>query len=366
MSKEIPGYLKFIVILLGITLIFYMLSEAGDLLVLLAFACLLSLLLLPFNDLLERWKFPRMAAILLSILLVVIIIALFLLFVYSQIITFADDVDIITERLAAWARANEDLLEKVIGVQKGHAGAYVRENISTFLQKGTQFFSTTLAITTGLLTALGLIPVFVFFMLYYRDFFKTFLLKLFNKEQHPQVHLVIGKVKKVANSYLLGLVIVISIISVLNVTGLTIMGVNHALFFGVFAGILNIIPYIGVFIGSLLPIAYTYIMGGSLLQVLGVAGVLWFIQILESNLITPNVVGGRVSLNPFAAILALIIGGYVWGPAGMILFIPFAAILKVVLDSIDHLQPYGFLLGLPPEPKGKKKNFFGRLFKKNR
>src|SRR5690606_28894066 len=107
------------------------------------------------------------------------------------------------------------------------------------------------------------------------------------------------------------------------------------------------IPYLGIFIGSLLPIVYAFLTKDSLLYPLGVAAVFWFVQFIEGNFITPNVVGNKVSLNPFAAIIALFVGGAVWGPAGMILFIPYLALLKVIFDVIEPLEPYGFLLGNP-------------------
>lgn len=64
--------------------------------------------------------------------------------------------------------------------------------------------------------------------------------------------------------------------------------------------------------------------------------------------------GSKVSLNPFVAILALLVGGKIWGPAGMILFIPFLAMLKVMFDVIDPLKPCGFLLGVPNVKHEKK------------
>jgi predicted PurR-regulated permease PerM len=83
------------------------------------------------------------------------------------------------------------------------------------------------------------------------------------------------------------------------------------------------------------------------------------VQFLEGNFITPNIVGSKVSVNPLAAIIALLIGGMLWGPAGMILSIPFTAIIKVVFDHVDSLEPFGFLLGEPPQ--APEKNAHGDL-----
>ncbi|WP_368045542.1 AI-2E family transporter [Hymenobacter sp. BT770] len=70
-----------------------------------------------------------------------------------------------------------------------------------------------------------------------------------------------------------------------------------------------------------------------------------FVQFLEGNFITPMITGSKVSINPMAAIVALILGGELWGTPGMILSIPLVAVLKVVFDSNKTTEPWGFLLG---------------------
>jgi predicted PurR-regulated permease PerM len=110
------------------------------------------------------------------------------------------------------------------------------------------------------------------------------------------------------------------------------------------AALLTVIPYIGVFIGSLLPILYALVMTDSFFYPIAVF--IWFqlVQALEGNVITPNIVGSQVSLNPLIAILSLLIGASVWGVAGMVLFTPLTAILKVFLDNIPALAAYGYLM----------------------
>ncbi len=127
---------------------------------------------------------------------------------------------------------------------------------------------------------------------------------------------------------------------------------------------LNILPFVGVFIGSALPVIYVFMTKDSIWYPLGVMGMFTFIQSLENAIFTPNIVGSRVSLNPFAAILALIIGGHLWGPVGMILFIPFTAILKVICDEIAPLRPMGMLLGDPKKENGQEPTYFRNIREK--
>jgi predicted PurR-regulated permease PerM len=134
-------------------------------------------------------------------------------------------------------------------------------------------------------------------------------------------------------------------VAILNTIGLLIMGVPYAFFFGAFASVLTIIPYIGILIGALLPALFVLVQTGSLIDAVIVVGIFTFVQFLEGNFITPNITGSKVSINPFAAILALILGGEIWGAAGMILSIPVIAMLKVVFDAYEPMRPAGYLLG---------------------
>jgi len=57
------------------------------------------------------------------------------------------------------------------------------------------------------------------------------------------------------------------------------------------------------------------------------------------------VVGSQLKVNTLASIIALFIGGVIWGVSGMVLFLPFAAILKVIADHVPSWKPISTLLG---------------------
>jgi predicted PurR-regulated permease PerM len=93
------------------------------------------------------------------------------------------------------------------------------------------------------------------------------------------------------------------------------------------------------------------------------------VQFLEGNFITPMITGSKVSINPMAAIIALILGGELWGTPGMILSIPLVAVLKVVFDSNKTTEPWGFLLGDVTDGDDSRKdkpvtkpNFLGKFW----
>ncbi|MEM9673851.1 MAG: AI-2E family transporter [Bacteroidota bacterium] len=346
---RIPGYVKYLAILAAIVLTAYVLIIAKSILSPLLTALILALLLHPVSAGMERIRIPRGISSVLSIVLVVLTIAGLSVFFSAQVRNIGRDMNQIEAKINDVIDRSSNWMEMTIGIEPQEQTTYVKESLTSLLRGSTSFLSNTLSATAGFFTAFFLCIICLFFFLYYRKFLMAFVYRLFKPANHRQVGDTVIKIEKVVRSYIVGLFTVILIIGILNTVGLMVLGIQHAMFFGALAAVLTIIPYIGVFIGSLLPILFALVTKDSLWYPMGVALLFWAVQFLEGNFITPNVVGGRVSINPFAAILALFFGGMIWGAIGMILSIPMLAIAKVVFDEIEPLQPYGFLLGNPPD-----------------
>ncbi|SEN51011.1 protein of unknown function DUF20 [bacterium A37T11] len=137
------------------------------------------------------------------------------------------------------------------------------------------------------------------------------------------------------------------IVAILNTIGLFILGVQYAWFFGTLASLLMLLPYIGIAIGSILPALFAIATKDSYWYAIGVVGWFQVVQFLEGNVITPNIVGGKVSINPLMAIIAIFLGGMLFGLAGLILALPIMAVIKVLFDAIPSMKAFGFLIGEP-------------------
>ncbi|MFM7900861.1 MAG: AI-2E family transporter, partial [Bacteroidota bacterium] len=131
----------------------------------------------------------------------------------------------------------------------------------------------------------------------------------------------------------------------LNTIGLLVLGIPHAILFGFLTAFMTFIPYIGIIIASLLPISYAWITYDSAWYPLGVIAIFTFVQYLEANLIFPWAVSQRLKLNTLATLMVIILGGILWGAAGMILFVPFAAILRLVAERMDGWEGLARFLG---------------------
>lgn len=148
-----------------------------------------------------------------------------------------------------------------------------------------------------------------------------------------------------ALKYLSGMIILIIVIGFANSIGLMIIGIENPFLFGFLGAVLAVIPYVGTVSGAIIPMLYALIVYNSFWMALSVAILFWFIQLMSDNFLSPKIVGSSININAFTAILSLIIGAAVWGVAGMILFLPFAAMLKIVCEEYKELKPFALLIG---------------------
>lgn len=333
----------------------YILHALRETLIPLAFSALISILLHPVCVRMERWKFPRILAITLSILLFIVVIVVLIYLVTVQVASFADELPRITEKAEALLEQLLSMGEQYLNVSRTQQVSEAKKYLITALSDSRAMLLGTLVATTGTLTTATLVPLYVFFILLYRDFFRRFVHKAFFQVPNQALDSILSKIYSVIRSYLAGLLLVIGIVGVLNTIGLLILGIDYAVFFGFLAAFLILIPYIGILIGSIFPALMSIITEDSPWYALGVIGVMSFVQFLEGNFITPNIVGSKVSINPLAAIVMLLLGGQLWGLPGLILALPLTAILKVILDASPSLEPYGYLLGEPGQEVAEEK-----------
>ena len=367
MEQGIPGYIKYFFILASLALTVYIIIISRSIFNPLLAALIVGLLLTPLASQMERLKIPRALSTTLAIFLVFIVLTGLSWFFSGQIANIASDLDKIEAKTAQLIDDAKGFVENKFGVQPTEQTDYLKNGLTNFLKNSSSFFGSTLSATAGFFSGFFLFLISLFFFLYYRSFLVSFLFKVFEPKNHDRLKSTLTGVRKVVKDYILGLFLVIVIIAVLNTIGLMALGIEHAIFFGVLAAILTIIPYIGIFIGSILPIIFALVTKDSLWYPLGVLLIFWFVQTLEGNFITPNIMGNQLSINPFAAILGLFIGGMILGTLGMIFAIPLLAIFKVIFDGSESTKPLGYLIGSPPDdhPKHRKsKGFFGRLFHK--
>jgi predicted PurR-regulated permease PerM len=204
-----------------------------------------------------------------------------------------------------------------------------------------QTFSNTATFLAGLLATI----VFTFLILIYRKGLTKAFSRFSPEDKRERVVKMYKSVQQVGQKYLLGMVILVIVIGLANSIGLLIIGIDNPFFFGFLGAILAIIPYIGTVSGAIIPVLYAFIAYNSLWMAIAVAVLFWVVQLVSDNFLSPKIVGGSMNINALTAILSLIVGAVVWGIAGMILFLPFAAMLKIVCEEYEELKPIALLIG---------------------
>jgi predicted PurR-regulated permease PerM len=204
--------------------------------------------------------------------------------------------------------------------------------------------TSTVQTTVNTLFILFLTPVYTALFMYHRKILVQYLKMITPGSYQQQLDIILQQTIHTYFNYIKGMILVYLIVGVLNSIGLFALGVDHAILFGMICAIMTIIPYVGIFISALLPISVVWLETGNIWYPLGVIAVFGFVQYLEANVIFPKVVGTQLHVSTLAMLVAIIAGGIIWGVAGMVLFIPFAAILKIISDNIEGWKPINLLL----------------------
>jgi predicted PurR-regulated permease PerM len=287
----------------------------------------------------------------------------------TQIMDLKAELPLIQQKLVAFFDQGQQWLHDRFGMRVMSKDELIDSSLSSAKKSAGGFLGSTISTTAGVLSVLTLVPIYIFCFLYYRDHMRQFMFRFVSPDKRTAVLHTMDSIQAVVQAYISGLLIVIVIVAVLNAIGLLVLGVKFAIFFAVFASVLAVIPYIGILVGATIPALITLVETGSPGKAAAVVGVFVFVQFLEGNFITPMITGSKVSINPMAAIVALILGGELWGTPGMILSIPLVAVLKVVFDSNKATEPWGFLLGDVTDGEDTKKDksddkpgFFGKAW----
>lgn len=344
-NSRSPLYVQLGFKFLVIFFICYFIYVAQDILVPFAFAILLSVVLLPFVSFLEKRKIPRVLSIAIALLLSVTFISLIIYFLSAQIANFVDDVPSIKKHLNEHWITLQKWIKLKLHISLREQNQYFNQTAEKLKDSGTEYISETFFSITQILMLAILLPIYTFLILYYRYLIKRFLYAVFGKEHSEKIALVIMQSKLMINSYMAGLLIEMGIVAASNSIGLALLGIRYALFFGVLAAVFNIIPYIGMFTATLFTVLVTLTTSNNTSVIVWVIAVMYSIHIIDVNILMPKIVASRLRINALMSILGVVIGGALTGISGLFLSVPAVAMLKIICDQIEGLQPWGILLG---------------------
>lgn len=322
----------------------YILYIGAPIIIPIIFSVLISVFLNPLDNKLRPIIKIKWLSIVMCFLCIFVPFILITTLFSFQLINIFESLPSISQGLNDGLDKLVNTINKIIPHFKLDTNTLVEKGEDSDLKGPLTFIAQGVASTSTMIASTGLVFIIAYLLMYYKTSFKTFIIKSFDRQTRPEIKEAIKEIKNTIQSYIGGLGLVMVILSIFNTIGLTLIGIEHAIFWGTLAGVLAIIPYIGTLLGGLLPFIFALSTAEASWQPYAVVAYYLVIQQIEGNFITPKIIGDKVDINPLFAILALIFFGSFWGIGGVILALPLISILKIILSSFDQTEALSILM----------------------
>ncbi|MES2239350.1 MAG: AI-2E family transporter [Bacteroidota bacterium] len=354
---QLPFYARLALILLALIALTFILYIGQSIIIPVLYAFLIAVLLRPIVHFLnEKLHFPHVIAVIFSVSVFVVLVIIIVTFISLEISDLLSDLDKIEKNLNIHLYNIQHYIRDHFNLSSREQKVYINEAANGSIAKGKEIIGDTLISFSNTLLNTILIPIYTFLILLYRTHFMVFLSKLFKNENQTKLSEILSLIKIAVKSYILGLIFEMILVSLFTSIGLMLIGVQYAILLGIITGLLNLIPYLGIIFAGFITIIVSLTGTSELSIIFGVLIVNIIVQLIDNNIFFPLVVNSKVEINSFISIIGIIIGGAIAGISGMFLAIPIIAILKVIFDRIESLEPWGYLMGddLPKTYQWKK------------
>jgi len=309
-----------------------------------AASLLLSYLLDPLVDRMQRLRVPRALGVGLIILVVLGCVVVALVLIVPKVIKEVSDM--IQSSIAFAGEARQWVEHDLVAIlgRFGIDSAQVQEQlVSTIADQAERFlkflFQSLLQVTSRLSAVLGqllnlvLIPFLTFFLLKDFDRLKGAVRRLLPARHQSQVGEVLRSVDRVLVGFFRGELLVCLIVGTLTAILLSIFRIPYALLLGVLAGILNLVPYVGLAITMLVGVLVGMFSPHPVLTTIKIVVLIESVQILEGSFLSPKIVGDKVGLHPAWVMFAILAFSKLWGILGLVIAVPTAGVIAALLRS---------------------------------
>lgn len=339
---------------------------ARQVLIPVAFSIFFAMLFTSLSNRMERAGMKRIFSALISLLIIVVVTFGIGALVYSQATKLAGQLPEMEKKMQAFTERAEDYIGQKLNIPVEKQEALVKKQLSSMSGMAGSAIKNIVGGFIGLVGSAVMVLIFTFLFLYQREKYESFFIQLCDQTPPEEAKKLIHNISRVSQSYLTGRALSVLIFTVLFTSGFLIIGLENAFLLAFIAALLTIIPYVGSIVGGVFPFAVALITEDSTAVAVGALAVIVIIQGIDNYFIEPYIIGGEVNISAFFTLLILLIGGLLWGVAGMILFLPMLGVAKIVFDAVPGLNAYGYLIGDQKEKKAserlkeKIKKWFGK------
>lgn len=330
----------FLVVLLG-----FILYVGKPLLMPLSFSLLIACILYPINRWLEVRGVHRIAAITLSISFILVFFIGLIFLLVRLFTSFVVKWPLLKAKLTILLDGINQYLINELKISSDQQKTWFDNIFDKLPQTVIPFLQNILYQSSIGLVLLIMIPVFTGLILYYRKLLVQALYSVFPAIRQETLLEIIMETIHTYYNFIRGMLLVYFIVGILNSLGLLILGIPDPFVYGFLVAIMTFIPYVGILIAASLPITVAWITFESPWYPMAVVLLFTFVQYLEANVIFPFAVSSRLKMNAMVTLSMILLGGLIWGGAGMILFIPYAAIVKLIADHVKEKNVISILFG---------------------
>ena len=339
-------------VLLFIALLFAFLYYGSSFLIPFVFGVFFTTLILPLARLFEiRLKLSKILAALASTFILFVAAGSILFLMIYQVNQFVSDFSESKEQIQSFINDLQEQIASITNVSESQQEKIWEERSQNLMETIQPWLAGAFGSIFSTLGNFLIMLIYVFLLLIYREKFTQFVMMYSANKDKKEVREILKKTGGIAYQYLLGRIKVMGILAILYIITFLLFDLPYAILLTIFGALITIIPYLGPLLSGLLPILFATIFFDDIQKTVIFAIIVLIIQLIESYVLEPLIMGKQIQLNPLAVIIMIIIGGMVWGLAGMILFVPIFAMFKIISTHISALKPVGFLVGDSEEKK---------------
>lgn len=345
MIQKLPFTVKRSIELLGLVLLAFVIVQLQDIIMPLLMALVTSVALLPVYRYLVRKKIPSSISIFLTMFLMLIVLTVITFLIISQLRPLVYDFTEIKENIINHINVISVWFSEKTNISGAQQTELIQQQASNILDSAGEYLSNAMGSISTLLIFLGLFPIYTFLILYYKSTLRKFLLMSFQKGNELQISETLKSIESIIHSYIVGLLIQFTYMTILLGGLLLLFGIDHALLIAVIFALLNLIPYVGAFIGNIIGVLLTLSASTNLSSVFIVLIIISVVQFLDNNILMPSILGSKIRINALVSLFGVFVGGALAGIGGMFLSLPLMAVFKVIFDHTKEFKNWGVLLG---------------------
>ncbi len=345
MIQQLPLAVKRSIELLGLVLLAFGINQLQSIIMPMLMALVASIALLPVYRFLVRKKIPNSISILLTMLLMIIVLGLIVFFISAQLKPLIYNFSSIKLNIINHISVISNWFNTKTGISTAQQTDMIKQQINNFMDSAGNFLKNAMGSISTIFIFFCLFPIYTFLILYYKNVLKKFLLLWFQKEETMEVGETLKSIESIIQSYIGGLMIQFTYMTILLGGTLMLFGINYAFLIAIVFAVLNLIPYIGALIGNILGVLLTLSSTPDLGPVFTVLIIISIVQLLDNNILMPFIVGSKIRINALVSLFGVFFGGALAGIGGMFLSLPIMAVLKIVFDHTEQFKKWGVLFG---------------------